>query len=77
MWACRYGVGVLETTAPRPDKEPKDPKLVTLNDKLLIELGSMLTIGRRYMILRDREAPMPPTDLTAQVFKETTQATLP
>lgn len=74
MWACRYGIGLLETTAPRPESEdgnPPDPKLVTLNDNVLIELGSMLTIGRRCMILRDRGAPMPPTDLTAQIFKET------
>jgi hypothetical protein len=76
MWACRYGVGILETTAPRPDDEPPDPKLVTLNDNVLIELGSMLTIGRRCLILRDRQAPMPPTDLTAQIFKETSLADL-
>jgi hypothetical protein len=48
MWACRYGVGILETRAPRPDGEgAPDPRLETLNDNVLIELGSMLTIGRR------------------------------
>lgn len=75
MWVCRYGIGILETRAPRPplaedaEEEPPDPRLDTLNDNVLIELGSMLTIGRRCMILRDSQAPMPPTDLTSQIFK--------
>lgn len=71
MWACRYGIGILETAAPRQNGGPPDPRLETINDNVLIELGSMLTIGRRCLILRDRNAPMPPTDLTAQIFKET------
>lgn len=58
MWACRYGIGILETYADE-----------TLNDNMLIELGSMLMLGRRCMILRDEAAPMPPTDLTSQIFK--------
>lgn len=75
MWACRYGIGILETRAPRPplqdnrEDESPDPRLDTLNDNVLIELGSMLTIGRRCMILRDGQAPMPPTDLTSHIFK--------
>lgn len=59
MWACRYGIGILEA---RYNSH-------TLNDNVLIELGSMLTLGRRCMILKDNQAPMPPTDLTAQIFK--------
>lgn len=69
MWACRYGIGILETRTPRPPDGEEDARLETLNDNVLIELGSMLTIGRRCMILRDPGAPMPPTDLTAQIFK--------
>lgn len=69
MWASRYGIGVLETRAPQPRDEDEDAGDPTLNDNVLIELGSMLTIGRRCMILRDYQAPMPPTDLTSHIFK--------
>ena len=62
IWACRYGIGLLETSGPRSDE---------LNDNVLIELGSMLTIGRRCMMLRDENAPRPPTDLVAQIYKRT------
>lgn len=76
MWSCRYGIGILETLSSSPegatdgdggDAHGSGPG--ELNDNVLIELGSMLTIGRRCMILRDTSAPMPPTDLTAQIFK--------
>lgn len=60
MWACQYGIGLLET---------RDPSRPTLNDNMLIELGSMLTIGRRCAILKDQGAPSPPTDLSGQIYK--------
>jgi hypothetical protein len=60
MWACRYGVGILEARGTRSRE---------LNDNVLIELGSMLTIGRRCMILRDHDAPYPPTDFVGQIYK--------
>lgn len=70
MWACRYGVGILETRTPRTHAEDRaDHRSETLNDNVLMELASMLTIGRRCMILKDDQAPMPPTDLTSQIFK--------
>jgi hypothetical protein len=60
MWACRYGIGLLEDRLP-------DGR--GLNDNVLIELGSMLMTGRRCAILRDRTAPQPPTDLAGQIYK--------
>jgi hypothetical protein len=60
IWACRYGIGMFET---------RTPKSNDLNDNVLIELGAMLTIGRRCMILKDESAPTPPTDLVAQIYK--------
>lgn len=77
MWSCRFGVGLLETPngygagrqTSEAESDPESPHNETLNDNVLIELGSMLTIGRRCLILRDPKAPMPPTDLTSQIFK--------
>lgn len=71
MWASRYGIGVLETLAAPSgdDEDDPDPALETLNDNVLIEVGSMLTIGRRCMILKDLGAPSPPTDLTSRIYK--------
>lgn len=74
MWASRFGIGLLETQKPQADSADADSSsaglpVLTLNDNVLIELGSMLTIGRRCMILKDAQAPMPPTDLTSQIFK--------
>jgi hypothetical protein len=60
MWACQYGIGLLENRGPKADG---------LNDNVLIELGSMLIMGRRCAILKDRNAPSPPSDLSAQIYK--------
>jgi hypothetical protein len=60
MWACQYGVGLLEG---RGKVEGQ------LNTNMLIELGSMLTMGRRCAILRDKTADRPPTDLSGQIYK--------
>ena len=68
MWGCRYGTGILETRLHA--QAAGQTQLETLNDNVLIEIGSMLTIGRRCLILRDAGAPFPPTDLTSQIFKE-------
>jgi hypothetical protein len=60
MWACQYGIGLLETRGPRS----RD-----LNDNVLIEVGSMLMTGRRCAIFKDPKAPQPPTDLSGQIYK--------
>lgn len=59
MWACRYGIALLETRA-RDD----------LNDNVLIELGAMLMTGRRCALLKDVGTPKLPTDFVAQLTKE-------
>jgi hypothetical protein len=74
MWACRYGLGLLETSlAGTVDSaaglDAKSLKAVTLNDNVLLELGSMLTLGRRCKILKDGNAPQPPSDLTSQIYR--------
>jgi hypothetical protein len=60
MWACQYGVGLLENRLGRTDG---------LNDNVLIELGSMMVIGRRCAMLKDTTAPGLPSDLMAQLYK--------
>jgi hypothetical protein len=60
MWTCQYGIGLLENLGPRQDG---------LNDNVLIELGSMLVIGRRCAILKDHRAPHPPSDLAGHIYK--------
>lgn len=59
MWACQFGIGLLEDRGGQG----------SLNDNVLIELGSMLMAGRRCAILRDRTALRPPTDLSGQIYK--------
>jgi hypothetical protein len=58
MWACQYGIGLLENRAG-----------TGLNDNVLIELGSMMVIGRRCAMLKDTTAAGLPSDLTAQLYK--------
>lgn len=60
MWACKYGIGLLENRGSSNGE---------LNDKVLIELGSMLVMGRRCAILKDKGAPRPPSDLSGQIYK--------
>lgn len=60
IWACKYGIGLFETRGRFSDE---------LNDNVLIEVGAMLTLGRRCAILKDVDAPTPPTDLTSHVWK--------
>lgn len=49
--------------------DAKALKAVTLNDNVLLELGSMLTLGRRCKILKDKRAPQPPSDLMSQIYR--------
>jgi hypothetical protein len=58
MWACRYGIGVLEDRVGRG-----------LNYNVVIELGGMLVTGRRCALLKDRTAPTLPIDLAGQIYK--------
>jgi hypothetical protein len=67
MWACRYGIALLEDRLDRG-----------LNKNLVIEMGSMLITGRRCVLLKDktvepqggdREKEMIPTDFVGQIFK--------
>lgn len=58
MWACRYGIGLLENRSGRG-----------LNYNVVIELGGMLMAGRRCALLKDRTAPTLPTDLVGHIHK--------
>jgi hypothetical protein len=65
MWACRFGIVLLEDRLKRG-----------LNHNMLIEVGAMMAIGRRCALLRDRtvsaavgEANPMPTDLVGQIYK--------
>jgi hypothetical protein len=58
MWACKYGLGLLEA---RVDAR--------LNYNAVIELGSMIVMGRRCTMLKDLTAPNLPTDLSGQIYK--------
>jgi hypothetical protein len=58
MWACKYGIGLLENRTNRG-----------LNYNAAIELGSMLITGRRCAILKDRTAPNLPVNLSGQIYK--------
>lgn len=59
MWACRYGLAILE------DRIEKG-----LNYNAVIELGGMTLLGRRCAILKDRTAPNSlPSDLSGSIYK--------
>ena len=60
MWACQYGIGLFESYSANAQ---------SLNSNMLIELGSMLIMGRRCAILKDRNSALPPTDLSGQIYK--------
>lgn len=59
MWACRYGIGLIE-----------DLKGVGLNYNVLSELGGMAMTGRRTALLKDPSAPRLPTDFIGQIYKD-------
>lgn len=58
MWACQYGIGILEDRAQSG-----------LNYNVVIELGAMIVTGRRCAILKDTSAPSLPTDFVGQIYK--------
>jgi predicted nucleotide-binding protein len=60
MWACNYGIGLLENRLGKAEG---------LNDNVLIELGSMSIIGRQCAILKDPASPNAPTDLAGHIYK--------
>lgn len=59
MWACRYGIGFFEN---RRNKG--------LNYNLTIEVGGMLTIGRRLALLKDPSIARMPTDLVGKIYTD-------
>jgi DNA-binding MarR family transcriptional regulator len=60
MWACKYGIAFFEDRADPPRG---------INYNLNIEVGSMLVLGRRVGILKDRSVEKLPTDLTGKIWK--------
>ena len=56
MWACRYGIAILEDTVEEG-----------LNYNAVLEAGAMLVTGRRCLILKDETIPRVPTDLTGHI----------
>lgn len=58
MWACQYGIGIIEDRVGRG-----------INYNAVIELGGMIVTGRRCALLKDRDTPPLPTDLSGQVYK--------
>ena len=72
MWACHYGLVILEERQPPPsveEGEEKEPNSL-LNGNVLIETGAMLMAGRRCVILRDTSVSKIPTDLIGHIYKE-------
>ena len=59
MWACRYGMAIVEDRVSRG-----------LNSNAIIEVGGMILTGRRCVILKDRTAPSLPTDLSGQIYRD-------
>jgi hypothetical protein len=58
MWACNYGIGILEDRISRG-----------LNYNVMTEIGAMLMTGRRCALMKDTTVPKLPTDLAGQIFK--------
>ena len=58
MWACKYGVGILEDRLGRG-----------LNHNVVTEIGAMLMTGRRCALLKDLTSPALPTDIIGQIYK--------
>lgn len=58
MWACRYGIALFE------DRQGRG-----LNHNLLVEVGGMLTMGRRCALLKDTTIDAMPTDFVGRIYK--------
>jgi hypothetical protein len=63
MWAAKYGLAFLECL-------DDDGGQRELNDNVLIEVGAMMFSGRRCGLLKDPTAPVLPSDILAQIYKE-------
>lgn len=57
MWACRYGIAFFEDRRGRG-----------VNYNLTIEVGGMLTTGRRVALLKDQSIGALPTDLVGKIY---------
>lgn len=58
MWASRYGIAIFEDRRGRG-----------LNYNLAIEVGGMLMMGRRCLLLKDESIDRMPTDLVGMIYK--------
>jgi hypothetical protein len=58
MWACRYGIALVEDRVGRG-----------VNGNVLIELGAMVMAGRRCLLLKDNTVARMPTDFVARIYK--------
>ena len=58
MWACQFGIGVLEDRVGRG-----------LNYNVMTEIGAMLMTGRRCALLKDRTCSILPTDIVGHIHK--------
>ena len=58
MWACNYGIGILENRIDRG-----------LNYNVMTEIGAMLMTGRRCALIKDTTVAKLPADLAGQIFK--------
>lgn len=58
MWACKYGIGLLEDRVGRG-----------LNYNVTTELGAMIVTGRRCAILKDATIGAVPTDISGHIYK--------
>ena len=58
IWACRYGIGILEDRVGRG-----------LNYNVMTELGAMLVMGRRCAILKDKTLSAVPSDIVVNRYK--------
>lgn len=57
MWACRYGIAVLENRVGEG-----------LNYNVVLEVGAMIATGRRCLLLKDSSCPDLPTDLVGHIY---------
>lgn len=57
MWGCRYGIAFFENRTG-----------VGINYNLTIEVGAMLTLGRRCALLKDHSIKKLPTDLVGHIY---------
>ena len=58
MWAIKFGVAIFEDRLDRG-----------LNYNLTIEVGGMISTGRRCLLLKDESIPRMPTDLVGKIYK--------